>query len=1642
MKSPDDEIIQRFGIKEEHLPLELDSPRASDESPHGKPFIQKGRLRGKGRKDTPRPMEQVYGLSLGTTGQPTLALADTGSSICVAGSPAFFSSQCMYDPTLATATSAVAGSHLNHKHCEWLNTSFCDPTDKDNIVCSIPMLWRYEPEMTDQVIFSPGVITRALKNSRTVLAGTAKAADDPEHGPRTGIHIFDDDGRPVVHLPVISKGDFDYFCVMVTPIDRRDWPQNNNISCVDLSGLVNQDRSQKVYTVGEKSHIDHGTVGMLGELDVDEGNDLFPPLSKEELGSILPATNSREVRVQQRVGQIRRAPYMNWHAVLLHKSKVRILQTLRHATGASLTNTNNSFLCTTCVQGKGKLPNKKPTGSHMHAALEEFLGPGVAMGLTDDDVKELKISTLNYLKGYTPKALNYKGAMEVQPVAKARAGILQPMETIFADLLGPYLDRKRKKVYLMFVVCRSTHHQWVFQIGSKAAALDCIGEMVGIANTLQLKIKKIVTDPAGEHQSEHWKRECMMHGIKTETLMARSQQGNYAERRIQEIKADWRCMLIHGMLPLKIYALEIIHAVIYLSNRLAAESLGWLSPHFLLYGIPPDFSKVQTPGSIGWVIQPHSLLKGGRDYEPGGLGRKAVEGVLVGFTPNGHYRMRIFKTGRILQSQNVSFEDLTQPRRESPSPHRLDDVVDPTTDTDGVYADITSAVRNGYAADDSQVGSLGPNGEWKLFTEATRVAPDDFVEDTDINNFDDDLSSSDDEDPLVDVVDEPEERHQIERPSVLERMEVRRHPRIVDVPLHQQMRHMAIEEKEEIPPFPESEPTQERLAPDTGGPRRSTRSNRGMRAPINVSQEYADNPNTPVMGGGESVNALRSESGTAPDWFLIQESEPIEQDYFDVDETSDANCVVLDFDANNRIKQVAGRLTGGKRTIPNTLLTQRDSGLHRNNPDYHLQERLAEIDQKQARANDLANWNTTQTEPSSPTSTRCNRGTKRAEDKERKLESVHKIKTKQLTYRDAIGQNPDPEDQRKFQEALNAEWLGNLVGLGAVQYTSMEDVPEGTRVVPMIAAYSRKTNPITGKPEIWKCRICLRGDLYGPEHVHKDDFGNQKTLYAPTADLTVAKMVIGIGARENVSLAKFDIKAAFTNASVGAEVFASTVQGCHRYDKNGAKQVVRIVKNLYGSPDAARRWIDLAITQLLRMGFRRSLYDPCLLRICLPNDVAKKEMAAWEADKDMDKRDEPPKLRYPYPREARSKGPEISHHPVGAENLRQLLGTMPEEHEAACKADEEEDFHHLREDDLILNQADNWAPDHSFGILSLYVDDGLIASNSKEFMRYLIRRILQRFPGTSEEDPTSFLGFVFGKKSGKLMLTQDQLIKTTLADCKMGSSNRSNDVPMTSFITPDKTEHSAEYQKAIEEEVNAFRTCGQIGWLKHTLPGLAFTHAQLTRGMSNFNIDHVKATRRFCRWLQGQYGRGMTYNPPEDKGLWIFADTGLDVSTFTGVTVHFAGAVIYSKCMRQKFKTLHTMESEMAGLNEAAKVAIRLQACAVDCGEPIGTVTIYGDNEAAVNQFQKGAPECVSNKARHLRLRYHWTKQLVDLGLIRFAWIPTKSNIADLATKPVPKDLWQELYPQLMGTQPVIALAGHPTMTELYGPIPSPDTGG
>ena len=1518
-----------------------------------------------------------------------LALVDTGSSINVSGDESLFSSACRFNPDLPIASSAVAGpaGNLDHRHGEWLDTSFYRPQDAKNPLIVISLYWRFEPSMGKQksVILSPSIFTKALPKSRSVLAGTSEASQEGQKdGCQSGLYLNDDDGNRICLIPVASKYNSDYCCITV-----ESSKENNSGTAADARRGINihSIRLPGDETTTQGAHIK--TLGVIGRL----GGNL--ELVKEEIVSGEP--DDARLKSQQSQGSRKAGSLRFWHAACLHKSKRTLLATLAHASGTALKDANDSFFCSSCVQGRGRMRSKNlAKGSATHASLDAFLAPGVAIGLSDAQVRDIKLAALKKLKEITPEMLQKQGAETVIPPIQSRPGIEAPFERLFMDALGPFLISTKKgmrKRYVMVVVCRLTHYVWCFPLESKSDSITVIGKMVQYAQEVRLTIKSITTDSAGELQCPAWKRECAVNGIKAMNILAREQWASYAERTIQILKNDLRCMLVHAMLPIAVYTLRMFEAVVYIHNRLPTTSLKGMSPHYMMFGVAPDLSSLQILGSTAWVMNPHSLIRGGSEYDGSGLGRRAIEGILIGHLENGGYIVRCFETGREIQSRQVACEDLTEPRRRTPTPHRINNDVGKVAQADGVYGSLASLAKDGFAEDDSALGSIGMNGAWHYFDYAESVSPEILLNEASM----DDGSDSD------------EEVIYIEPAPIDVRARLEDNVKEVEEELARQDRERTHAQRDSFQreEAPEGKSRAEEVVEDTVVPqamidhhvpiRRSGRSNKGEREIHNVTAEYVSKPNEAVIGGGNAkVNALRTEDKAESPWFLLQEGETKLGEHFTYDETKD--CVVLlDIGPDHTVQTLVARTAGGKRGIPQTLLHPRDSGFHESHPEFNIGQKLADVRQEEAKEQDF----------------------------------VNRIKEQGMSYGEAIANNLDRHDKQKFIEATDKEWLENLVGKNIVQYTSVDSLPPGTKVVPLLATYARKKNPVTGLTEKWKARICLRGDLMDESHMQEG------TRYAPTANLAVSRLVLGISNRPGVWRGKFDVSAAFTQADVGGLVFAATTAGCHKYDRNGQKMVVKIMRNLYGDPTAARRWLDIAVLQLLRMGLRRSLYDPCLFRGAISTAEAKEEMAYFKANPEMDEPETEPIKRYPRGEKVAGSRETHINAPEGYENLKRHLGSMSPGHEFACPADEVDDIHHLDPDDLIINQPTNHAKDTVWVLITLWVDDGLVVSNSADFGRYIMARMLKKYPGTSEEFPDNFLGMVLDDSGEDLKLTQKVLIETVLKDCKMGKGTRSAATPMTDWCIPDKTEHSKEFQDAIKTEVDFFRFAGCLGWLRHGHPALSFAHTQFARIMSNPNADHVKQAKKLCRWLQGIKEHGITFNSKEDKGLFIFSDTGLDSDTFTGTVAICMGAAVDAKCGRQKFKSTSTMEAEMAGLSEAAKMAVHLQACLMDCGELVGTVTIYGDNAAAVDQFQLGAAEVVSAKARHHRLRYHWVKQLVQLGIIRFKWCSTTQMIADLATKPLPKDAWNVLYPQLMGLAPIQALEGIPTVTERYGPVAS-----
>ena len=65
---------------------------------------------------------------------------------------------------------------------------------------------------------------------------------------------------------------------------------------------------------------------------------------------------------------------------------------------------------------------------------------------------------------------------------------------------------------------------------------------------------------------------------------------------------------------------------------------------------------------------------------------------------------------------------------------------------------------------------------------------------------------------------------------------------------------------------------------------------------------------------------------------------------------------------------------------------------------------------------------------------------------------------------------------------------------------------------------------------------------------------------------------MAIAAGEKLKLEHFDVKNAFTQSDIDAEIYTRPPKGFETKDKNGKPQVLKLIKSLYGNKQASRLW--------------------------------------------------------------------------------------------------------------------------------------------------------------------------------------------------------------------------------------------------------------------------------------------------------------------------------------------------------------------------------------------------------------------------------------------------------------------------------------
>jgi hypothetical protein len=99
--------------------------------------------------------------------------------------------------------------------------------------------------------------------------------------------------------------------------------------------------------------------------------------------------------------------------------------------------------------------------------------------------------------------------------------------------------------------------------------------------------------------------------------------------------------------------------------------------------------------------------------------------------------------------------------------------------------------------------------------------------------------------------------------------------------------------------------------------------------------------------------------------------------------------------------------------------------------------------------------------------------------------------------------------------------------------------------------------------------------------------------------------------------------------------------------------------------------------------------------------------------------------------------------------------------------------------------------------------------------------------------------------------------------------------------------------------------------------------------------------------------------------------------------------------------------SEFVALRQAKNMIVALRYKLRSFGVEIeGPTNVFCDNEAVTKNVR--SPESTLNK-KSLSICYHGVREAVAAGVIRVAWENTRTNLADLLTKALPRVRREEL---------------------------------
>ena len=310
-----------------------------------------------------------------------------------------------------------------------------------------------------------------------------------------------------------------------------------------------------------------------------------------------------------------------------------------------------------------------------------------------------------------------------------------------------------------------------------------------------------------------------------------------------------------------------------------------------------------------------------------------------------------------------------------------------------------------------------------------------------------------------------------------------------------------------------------------------------------------------------------------------------------------------------------------------------------------------------------------------------------------------------------------------------------------------------------------------------------------------------------------------------------------------------------------------------------------------------------------------------------------------------------------------------------------------------------------------YVDDFLLISNSEEEIDRIKEKLFKLYKLKDIGEVSSFLGVEIKRNydNHSMQLNQSGYIEKILNkfgmnDCRPVKTPAVNDIYSGEDHLCDK---NIPYREVV----------GSLLYLAtRTRPDIAAAVGAVARQVENPMISHWIAVKRILRYIRGTSDYCLTLGGQKElcktpvlEG-YCDSDWGGDESdrkSVSGFIIRICDSTVAWKSIKQRNVALSTAEAEYVALSEVVKEVSWLRRILKQLGhEQACPSTIHEDNQACIDWvLGRGS----GKRAKHIELKYHYSKDMSKKGEIKMKYCPSANMLADILTKPLGGNKFEEL---------------------------------